>query len=191
MPTVCNVVDIGASGGGITPLIVLIKELPARLPAAVLVVQHLKTSTETTQLPAIIGRETVLPVTIAAADMLMQTGHGDIGRPGKHLRIHAQHLTLDEKQPVRHVRASVDALFTSAAKTFGTNVIGVILSGAGRDGADGCLGIKQEGGVVIAQDQKTASFFYMPAAAIAAKAVDHVLPSNEIAAKIRSLLMPS
>lgn len=189
MTSVCHVVVIGASAGGITPLIAIIKALPARLPAAVLVVQHLKTSNETTQLPVLIGRETVLPVTLATANMPLQIGHVYIARPGKHLRIHERNITLDEKQPVRHVRPSIDVLFMSAAKTFGTNVIGVILSGAGRDGADGCLAIKSQGGVVIAQNQESAGFFYMPGAAIATKAVDYVLPSDEIASQIITLLM--
>ena len=82
------------------------------------------------------------------------------------------------------VRPSADVLFISAAEAFGSDVIGVILSGTGKDGAAGCRAIKASGGTTIAQDKGTATYFSMPKAAIDAEAIDYVLPVDQIGAKI-------
>jgi chemotaxis response regulator CheB len=89
---------------------------------------------------------------------------------------------------VHYVRPSADVLFASAAREFGSRVIGVVLSGTGHDGARGCQEIKAKGGVTIAQDERTSTYFAMPKAAIEADAVDHVLPLGETAGKIAELV---
>ena len=86
--------------------------------------------------------------------------------------------------------ASARRLFASAVQAFGPNVIGVVLSGTGRDGAHGCQLIKANGGIIIAQDEETSAYFAMPKAAIDADAIDYVLPLNEIPNKITDLVKP-
>jgi chemotaxis response regulator CheB len=90
-------------------------------------------------------------------------------------------------EPVRYVRPSADMLFGSAAQALGPNVIGVVLSGTGQDGARGCQEIKANGGVTIAQDEESSRHFAMPKAAIDAGVVDYVLPVTDIASKIVAL----
>jgi two-component system chemotaxis response regulator CheB len=91
---------------------------------------------------------------------------------------------------VRYVRPSADLLFSSLAASFGGQVIAVVLSGTGKDGADGVRDVQQVGGTVIAQDEATAEFFGMPGAAIQTGAVDRVLPLAEIAAALVAFTVP-
>jgi two-component system chemotaxis response regulator CheB len=82
----------------------------------------------------------------------------------------------------------VDVLFHSVAKYVGLNSIGILLTGMGRDGAEGLLNIKNNGGKTIAQDEKTSIVFGMPKEAINLGAVEYVLPIDKITRKVISLL---
>jgi len=84
---------------------------------------------------------------------------------------------------VQHQRPSVDVLFSSVAKAAGPNAVGIILTGMGKDGAKGLLEMKKAGAKTIAQDETTSVVFGMPKAAIELKAVDKVLPLQEIPAQ--------
>ena len=186
-PAVNKVVVIGASAGGISALIHIFTHLPEGLPAAVLIVQHLRIGPET-QLPVILTHcNSLRQVCLAQDGMPLEPNMGYIAIPGQHLHIENGRLVLGLEEPVNYVRPSIDVLFTSAAQAFGHNVIGVVLSGTGRDGANGCLAIKAKGGVTIAQDEKTSLHFAMPKAAIDTSAIDYVLPLSEIAGKIVAL----
>ena len=114
----------------------------------------------------------------------MEEGVAYVAVPGQHLRVNNERLILCMESPVNYVRPSADVLFSSAAHTFGRGVLGVVLSGTGRDVASGCREINENGGVAIAQDEQTSFCFAMPTAAIEAKAIDYVLPLSEIAGKI-------
>jgi two-component system chemotaxis response regulator CheB len=96
-------------------------------------------------------------------------------------------LSLSDAALVRYVRPSADLLFSSLAASFGPQVIAVVLSGTGRDGADGVRDVKQEGGIVLVQDEASAEFTGMPAAAAETGVVDQVLPLAEIAAALVEL----
>lgn len=178
-----RVVVIGASAGGIEALTQVLSGLPADLPVAILVVQHLRSDRQT-HLPDILARHSPLRVCLAQGGMPLEAGVVYVALPGWHLSIEGGHLLLSLEQPVQYVRPSADVLFASAAQAFGRNVIGVVLSGTGRDGARGCQAIKAKGGVTIAQDEKTSRQFAMPRAAIAAGGVDYVLPVRQIAEQI-------
>ena len=118
----------------------------------------------------------------------LEAGVVFIATPGWHLSINKAVLRISLEAPMNHVRPSADVLFSSAAHAFGSRVIGVILSGTGRDGALGCQEIKSKGGVTICQDEKTSRYFAMPKAAVDMEAIDYVLPLKEIAGKIVEIL---
>lgn len=178
-----SVVVIGASAGGIDALTQVLSRLPADLPAAVLVVQHLRPERET-RLPQHLAHYSLLRVLLAQDGLPLESGVIYVAVPGQHLRVDKSRLVLSREEPVHHVRPSADVLFTSAAQAFGPNTIGVVLSGTGRDGADGCQEIKAKGGMTIAQDEGTSRNFAMPKAAINARAIDYVLPVTQIARQI-------
>ena len=183
-----KIIVIGASAGGIDALAKVISGLPANLPAAILIVQHLTSGQGKTNLPDILARHALMPVYLAQNDMTIEENVVYVAEPGKHLIIKNDRLALKIGDPVRFVRPSVDVLFSSAAEACGSGVIGIILTGIGSDGAQGCRKIKSQGGNTVAQDKDSSAFFDMPEAAIKAGAVDYVLPLDEIAEKIMKLL---
>lgn len=182
-----RVVVIAASAGGIGALTDVISSLPSDLPAAVLVVQHLRSERET-RLHKYLSRKSLLHVRLAQDGMAIEKGVVYIAEPGKHLFVKNNRLALSMEEPLNYVRPSADHLFSSAASVFGSDVIGVVLTGTGRDGVDGCKEIKANGGITIAQDEKTSRYFGMPKAAIDAGVIDYVLPISKIANRIVEIL---
>jgi two-component system, chemotaxis family, protein-glutamate methylesterase/glutaminase len=181
-----KVVVIAASAGGIDALTQVFRRLSADLPAAIMVVQHLR-SGRPTHLPEHLDRLSYLRVCLAQHGMPLEPGVIYIAEPGMHLSIKNNTMVQDAGAKVNYLRPSADTLFISAAKTYGSRVIGVILSGTGRDGTQGCKEIKAKGGVTIAQNGLTSKHFGMPQAAIEADVIDYVLPLTEIAGKIIEL----
>jgi two-component system chemotaxis response regulator CheB len=98
-------------------------------------------------------------------------------------------VTLDTRPPIHFLRPSADLLLESLAVACGNRALAGVLSGVGRDGADGALAIKAAGGRVIAQSEESAAHFGMPAAAIAAGAVDDVLSLDRIAPTVIEYVM--
>jgi two-component system chemotaxis response regulator CheB len=89
--------------------------------------------------------------------------------------------------PVNYARPSIDVLFETAADAYGSNLVGVVLTGASADGSQGLKKIKELGGLAIAQDPETAEVGIMPEAAIGVTEVDHVLPLKEVGVFLRKL----
>ena len=185
--TIRNLVVIAASAGGISPLTQVISQLPKGLEAAVIVVQHLSAKRETA-LPEMLNRQSKLQVSLAEDGMALEAGKVYIAEPGKHLLVEGEFLSVVFSERVHYVRPCADLLFVSAAKSFGRRVIGVVLSGTGKDGALGCVAIKAKGGVTMAQDEATAAYYGMPQSAIDDNAIDFVLPPNHIVDKIVELV---
>ena len=183
-----HVVVIVASGGGINALLRVLSDLPGDLPAAVIVVQHLKADHQT-GLPDLLQRRCSLNIRLAENGIPLKMGTVYVAEPGLHICIEEGCLVQNLEELVNYVRPSADILFVSAAEAFGKNVIGVVLSGTGRDGTRGCKEIKARGGVTIAQDEKTSRHFDMPKAAIEAGAIDYVLPMDEIGKKIVDIVI--
>jgi two-component system, chemotaxis family, protein-glutamate methylesterase/glutaminase len=98
-------------------------------------------------------------------------------------------FALTQSPRVNYVRPSADRLFESVAASYGNRAIAIVLTGTGKDGAAGIQAIKQQGGMVIVQDEATAEFFGMPGAAIQTGMVDLVLPLADIADKLSALVM--
>jgi two-component system, chemotaxis family, protein-glutamate methylesterase/glutaminase len=175
-----HVVGLAASAGGLAALTHVLSSLPADFAAPLLVVQHVDPR-HRSWLAEILGRRVALAVTQVRGGERIAAGTVYVAPPDHHLLLRQSGaLDLSDLARVQHVRPSADLLFTSLAEAWGAGAIAVVLSGTGRDGADGVLAIKERGGTVIAQDE-AAEFFGMPAAAFRTGVVDQVLPLDDIA----------
>lgn len=182
-----SVIAVASSAGGLKALTRLLADLPADLPAAIVIVQHLAPQHES-KLAEILSRRCALRVVEAVEGMKLRKGLVATAPPDCHLLIDAEGtLSLSKADAVRFVRPSADVLFASVAAAFGTNAIAVVLTGTGSDGAAGSGAIKRAGGTVIVSDRATSEFFGMPNAAIATGHVDEILPLEQIAARLDAL----
>jgi len=181
-----RIIVIGASAGGVEALSSLFAGLNPNLNAAVFVVLHLPENIES-HLPAILARRSRLAVEQAEDGKRIEAGHAYVAPPGRHLVIQGGMMRLTFGPRVNHARPAIDPLFESAAKYYGTNVTGVILTGLLNDGAKGLLVIKQAGGMAVVQSLEEALFPDMPASALEYVQVDYTLPVSEIASLLNRL----
>jgi two-component system chemotaxis response regulator CheB len=180
MPQLPRLVALVASAGGLAAILRVLAELPASLPASLVVLLHLNPAYRSV-LGEILGRQTALIVRQAVEGDKLRQGFVYVAPPDAHLVLQRDVLRLDRGPPVQHVRPSADRLLSSLADGDATGHLAVILSGTGRDGTDGAIALRGAGGTVYAQDEATSDYFGMPQAAIGAGAVDKVLPVDEIA----------
>jgi two-component system, chemotaxis family, protein-glutamate methylesterase/glutaminase len=185
------IVAIAASAGGITALGRVLGALPANFPVPVVVVQHLDPRHKTI-IAEVLGRRAKMPVRLAEEGDRAEPGTIYVAPPNHHLLVGAEGtLTLSSSELVHFVRPSVDLLFESVAASYGSRAIACVLTGSGSDGAMGASAVKSRGGTVVAEDPELAEFRGMPDAAVAAGAVDFILPLDEIAQVIRGLVEAS
>jgi two-component system chemotaxis response regulator CheB len=175
---------IAASAGGLPALGTVLGSLHVDFPLAIVIVLHVNPR-HGNKLPLILGRQTRLVVKEAVHGDMLLPGHVYVAPPDFHAELDSGRIVLTHTPAVHFARPAADRLFLSAAAQGA--VIGVVLSGAGVDGADGVVAIKAAGGVVIAQDEATASHFGMPHAAIATGAVEYVLPLEAIGSTLAGL----
>jgi two-component system chemotaxis response regulator CheB len=180
-----ELVVVGSSLGGFDALKVLLGGLPLGLSAPVVIVQH--QGGDGGALAPLLQRYAALPVRDAEDKDDIQAGHVYVAPAGYHLLVEQGSFALSTEAPVLYARPSIDVTFESAAEAYGSGVLGVVLTGAGRDGASGLARIKQRGGRAIVQDPTTAQRRDMPDAALASVTVDWVAPLAEIAPKIVAL----
>jgi two-component system chemotaxis response regulator CheB len=184
-----EIVAIGTSLGGLHALSTLLDTIPGRLPVPVVVVQHRAPDGDGRGLGVLLQAHTAMPVQDAEDKMELAAGAVYLAPSDYHLLIEARGLVaLSTDAPVRAARPSIDVLFETAAEAYGRGTLGILLTGASADGADGVAAIKARGGRVIVQDPASAESATMPAAAIAGTAVDYVLPLEEIGHYIMSLV---
>lgn len=183
-----DVVAIAASAGGLSALSAVLGALPADLPCAVVIVQHLDPR-HRSLMADILRRRTHMAVKEAAEKDRLAPGMALTAPPNRHLLVNPDGaVSLTETELVHFVRPSADLLFESVAASFRERAIAVVLTGTGSDGSMGVRAVKQVGGTVIAQDETTSEFFGMPAAAIQTGCVDFVLALDEIAPALVSLV---
>ncbi len=171
---------IGCSLGGMRALERIFCALPPDFTTPIAVVQHRHKESDE-KLPEFFAHSCKLPVVDAEDKQWIKPGTVYFAPADYHLLIARGELNLSTEKKVRYSRPSIDVLFESAADAYGSQLIGVVLTGANNDGAAGARRIKKRGGIVVAQDPKTAEAANMPRAAIATGAVGHVLPLDDIA----------
>jgi two-component system chemotaxis response regulator CheB len=184
-----EIVAMASSAGGLNALSRVLSVLPQNFPAAIVIVQHLDPRHRSV-IANIMDRRTPLTVKEAQDGDLVSKGRVLIAPPDKHLLVNPDGtISLTQTELVHFVRPSADLLFESVAASYKDKAIAVMLTGSGRDGAMGVKAINKMGGTVIAQDEITCEFFGMPGAAIATGIVDFILPLDEIAPAIITLVM--
>jgi two-component system chemotaxis response regulator CheB len=183
-------VIIAASTGGPATLMRLMPRFPKDFPAAAVLVQHMP-ATFTSQLSVQLTEVASIRVKEAEANEALQTGTFYVCPGSHHLRISlTARIKLDDGPRISGYRPCADVAFESAAAYGGPNVIGVVLTGMGNDGAKGVQAVKAARGAVLAQDEASSVIFGMPAEAIRTGAVDRVVGIEEMYSAIEKCLEP-
>ena len=182
-----KLIMIGASTGGTEAIRQVLEPLPANSPA-IMITQHM---------PAGFTRSFVQRLDALCQVQVHEAEHGQRVLPGhvylapggiahmKLARSGANYVVeLEDSEPVNRHRPSVDILFNSAAEIAGKNAIGVILTGMGKDGAQGMLAMKKAGAMTFAQDEASCVVFGMPREALAIGAAEHAVPLSEMSERI-------
>lgn len=186
-----RILALGASTGGPQALQRILQQLPSSFPVPVLCVQHISEGF-LQGLVDWLNQECAIAVTVAQSGLIPQPGTVYFPPDGRHLELDGQgRLLVSHKLAVGGYRPSVTLLFQAIAQYYRRAAVGVLLTGMGRDGADGLQAIAQAGGVTIAQDEATSVVFGMPQAAIALGAAQQILPLDAIAPHILHLFRAS
>lgn len=185
---VIEMIVIGASYGGIEALKVLLPTLSRITSLPVVIVVHIKASRDS-YFPIQLNNLCRATVIEARERAVLKEDHIYIAPGGYHLLIeNDKSLSFSEDAPVCFSRPSIDVLFQSASLVFDNKLLGVLLTGANEDGAEGIEAIHQRGGITVAQDPATAVMNTMPQAAIDTGEVDYIVPLKSIAAVINNIL---
>lgn len=182
-----EVLAIGTSTGGPNALAAVIPQLPRDFPIPTVVVQHMP-PLFTRLLAERLHAQSQLAVREAEADQPVEPGQVWIARGDYHLAVRRMGtgvvLKLNQEAPENSCRPAVDVLFRSVAETFGANVLAVVMTGMGSDGARGAAHVRQSGGEVLIQDESTSVVWGMPGAVASAGLADQICPLPEISQEI-------
>lgn len=176
---------IGSSAGGPAALMEILPSLPADLPAAVIIVQHLD-ERFASELVSWLASRSLLPVRLAAEGEQVKMGEIWVAGGGRHLVFASDHRLHYTDQPLLPYQPSIDVLYDSALRYGPQHLLGVLLTGMGRDGAAGLKRLRAAGHPTIAQDEKTSAIYGMPRVAAEMKAASEILPLAQISHRIIS-----
>ena len=176
-----DIIVIGSSAGGVDALCRLCSALPADLPAAVFVAQHLSPSARSV-LPQLLARAGPLPALSPVDGQAFERGHIYVAGPDHHLLVREDKVLVRRGPYENRTRPAINALFRSAAVAYGSRVTGVVLTGLLDDGTDGLIAIKAAGGTSIVQDPDDAEWPSMPKNAVKRDHVDRIVPLSEMGA---------
>ena len=179
-----DAVIIGASTGGPKALYTVITSLPENIGVPVFVVQHMPVGF-TKAFADRLNSNSKITVKEASEGDVIQKNTVYIAPGGYHMEVNSDNkIHLTTEPPIWGVRPAVDKLFFSATKVYGGKLVSAILTGMGRDGADGTVEVKKNGGFTISEDRSTCTIYGMPKAAFETGKVDLVLPIDSIANEI-------
>ena len=160
-----DIIVIGGSAGGVKPMMTILAQLPRDLPAAGGVVLHRSPFYETL-LPVVLGRHSALTVIEPTDRAPMKQGVIYVAPRDQHMLLEDGVVRVDRGPKQHRTRPAIDPLFLSAAATYGSRVVGVLLSGMGADGVSGFLAIRAAGGLTLVQAPDNAQFPTMPLRAL-------------------------
>jgi len=184
-------VVIGSSAGGPQVLQTILSRLPANFPAPIVVVQHIDAQFSE-DMGAWLDTHCALSVRIASTAEQLEAGAVLLGGRDEHIVINrSQYLTYTSEPSSIAYRPSVDVFFQSVLKYWKGDVTAILLTGMGRDGAQGLLDCKERGFYTIAQDEDSCAVYGMPMAAAKLNAAVDILPPSKIAEKLISLYCQS
>ena len=166
------VVGIGASAGGLDPLVRFFESLPRVTGMAFVIVQHLSPDFKSL-MDELLGRHTMLPIHLVEDGMPVEADHVYLIPAKKEMIISGGRLLLSERDRQQELTLPIDMFFRSLAQDCGADAIAIVLSGGGSDGSRGIRHIREAGGLVVAQDLDSAQFDGMPRAAIDTGVVHH------------------
>ncbi|MDF2488900.1 MAG: putative chemotaxis related CheB-like methylesterase [Pseudomonas sp.] len=182
-----GLVAIGSSAGGPAALEMLLKRLPHDFPAAIVLVQHVD-QVFAAGMAEWLGGACRLPVRLAREGEPPQPGQVLLAGTNHHIRLLKNGQLAYTAEPVNEIyRPSIDVFFDSVARFWSGEAVGVLLTGMGRDGAQGLKLMRQQGCLTIAQDQQSSAVYGMPRAAAAIDAAVEICPLERIADRLMNL----
>lgn len=181
-----ELIVIGTSWGGLQAIEILLSGLPKDFPLAIAIAQHRQRNAGDL-LCNLLQRHSVLPVLEVEDKVAISPGYVYLAPADYHLLVEPGNFALSIEAPVLYSRPSIDLLFESAADAYTDRAIGVILTGANKDGSQGLATLKRRGGLAIVQEPSEAESSSMPTAAIAATQVDYILPLTKISSCLINL----
>jgi len=177
-------VVIGASTGGPKALYAVVTALPEKIGVPIFIVQHMPVGF-TKAFADRLNTNSKIKVVEAEEDTIIEKDIVYVAPGGYHMEVLSdRRIHLNTEPPIWGVRPAVDKLFSSAAKLYGSHMLSVVLTGMGKDGAQGTVEIKKNGGVTISEDKSTCTIYGMPKATFETGMVDLVIPLDEVASQI-------
>jgi two-component system chemotaxis response regulator CheB len=174
-----DIVVIGASAGGVTALLALVKTLPADFPAPIFIVLHLPADSPSV-MPQLLNAVAALEARHPQDGETVVAGIIYVAPPDHHLLLEGDRILVTRGPKENRFRPSIDALFRSAAYTYGPRVIGVVLTGYLDDGTSGLWSVQRMGGRAIVQEPQDAEQPSMPTNALEFVAADYVVPLAQL-----------
>lgn len=183
-----NIILIGASTGGPNSIEKVICGLDKSINSAILVVQHMP-SGFTKAFAERLNKKCDLEVMEATDGITIEKNKVYIAPGGYHMVVEEPgKIKLNKDDPIWGVRPAVDKLFISASYVYTDRIVSVVLTGMGKDGAEGTVVVKSNKGITISQNEETCVIYGMPKVTYETGCVDYVLPLEEISNKLKSLV---
>ena len=173
------VVGIGASAGGLDPLVRFFENLPKDTGMGFVIVQHLSPDFKSL-MDELLARHTPLPIHLVEDGMPVEADHIYLIPAKKEMIVSGGRLLLSERGRQQELTLPIDVFFRSLAQDYGSTAVAIVLSGGGSDGSRGISHVHEAGGLVLVQDLESAQFDGMPKAAIETGIVDHTLRPEDM-----------
>lgn len=180
-------VVIAASTGGPKALVYLISQLPRNINVPIFIVQHMPKGF-TTSFASRLDNESKVKVVEAKDGMLIEKGVVYLAPGDYHMTLERNRIALNSLDKLHGVRPAADYLFKSATELYGNKLLGIVLTGMGRDGSQGMVSIKNKGGYNIAQSEESCVVYGMPGSAVEKGVVDKIMDLEDISINLNKLI---